>query len=212
MEIAIGIVLLIIVAGIMFKYAALENMLFGSGEDYVPIGNTTMKICIGTGALVAVVAFIYQIINNESPYTHGVDSIWGIICNVLPYFAFAAISYCVYRVCVTESSVGRMIARSLFVVFSGVICLAGAAIGSIMVIVILTVLAILYIMLKVWLGGGASSSSSSSSSNQEEEETYKITDENGWERTLKPHGFNTYKDDKGDYWKDNGNGTVSRDN
>lgn len=59
-------------------------------------------------------------------------------------------------------------------------------------------LLIFYVVFKIFFDQGGSS-------------TYKVTDENGRERKLKKCGWGKYKDEDGNYWHDNGNGTVTRE-
>ena len=72
----------------------------------------------------------------------------------------------------------------------------------------------IYGIFKIFFSGGSSSPSRKSHQEEKPEDEYAgtVVDENGYERKLKDHGFGTYRDDKGDYWKRNSDGSVSRDN
>ncbi len=207
-----SIILIIAVAvllgAIMFKYSAIEAYFFDRGDgEYVSIGNKAMKMSITIGALVGVTALAYKLFYDRSAFDEGLSSVWGIICNAVPYVGFAIIGYCVYNICMTESTVGRIVARSLFVVISCVLGMIGGAIASILAIMIVILLVFLSALLKVNLMGGGSGSSKSKEDNYDAT----TTDENGFERKLKDVGFGRYQDDKGDYWKDSAPGRVERE-
>ena len=72
----------------------------------------------------------------------------------------------------------------------------------------------IYGIFKIFFSSGSSSPSRRSQQEEKPEDEYAgtVIDENGYERKLRDHGFGTYRDDKGDYWKRNSDGTVSRDN
>ncbi len=83
--------------------------------------------------------------------------------------------------------------------------------GSVIVITVLFLIIFIKTLLKVGFEINTSSpSSSGSQNNNNEEEVLTVIDENGYERKLKEDGFDRYKDDKGNIWKDTGGGNVSR--
>ncbi len=207
-SIIIIIVVAILLGSIMFKYSAIESFLFNKGDgEFFPIGDIAMKVCIATGAIAGATGLIYSAINDESIFSVGFSSIWGIICNGLPYVAFAVISFCVYMICTVETTVVRMILRSLFLVVSCVLGIIGGVIASIIAIVLIIFAMFISILFKTSPFGGAGSSSKES--NNDYDAT--ITDENGYERKLRDVGCGRYQDDKGDYWRDSGLDRVERE-
>ena len=204
----IGIIILIAVLAIIFKYDAIERGLFDKGEpDYEPIGNKTMKFCLFCGAVMGIVTVISGFANNKSPFTDGFSSIWGIIVNGLPYVAFAAISASIYKTCLSETSAGRIAARAAFITTACLIGLAGGFAGSIIAIIALIFLAVISAFFKT-------SFNLKTSSKQSNDNDYDatLTDEHGFERKLRHEGLNSYRDDKGDRWEDTGMGNMVRKN
>lgn len=155
LEIFIGIVMLIVMIVVMFKYKTVEAAIFDNGDtDYHSIGDDSMKMCIVCGAAVGATAFIYQIINDRTAFSLGFSSIWGIIVNGLPYAAFACISASVYKACTTETTPGRMVGRSLFVITACLLGMAGGAAGSVIAIVAIVFIAIISVFFKTAFSGG----------------------------------------------------------
>ncbi len=103
--------------------------------------------------------------------------------------------------------------RPLVMLLFMAICFAASYLLAVIVIVIIMIWLIITLLSGAISGALSSkgSSSSSWSSGGQDEDTYKITDEHGYERTLKHEGLNTYRDDKGDRWKSDGRGNVTRD-
>lgn len=103
--------------------------------------------------------------------------------------------------------------RPLVMLLFMAICFAVSYLLAVIVIVIIMIWLIITLLSGAISGALSSkgSSSSSWSSGGQDEDTYKITDEHGYERTLKHEGLNTYRDDKGDRWKSDGWGNVTRD-
>lgn len=209
LEIFIGIVMLIVMIVVMFKYKTVEAAIFDNGDtDYHSIGDDSMKMCIVCGAAVGATAFIYQIINDRTAFSLGFSSIWGIIVNGLPYAAFACISASVYKACTTETTPGRMVGRSLFVITACLLGMAGGAAGSVIAIVAIVFIAIISVFFKTAFSGGGTTPKNSGNTNNDYDA--KTTDEDGWERKLKKNGAFTYLDDKGREWEEDGFGNVRR--
>lgn len=209
-EIILIVVVLIIVLAVMFKYKAIEAAIFDNGtDDYEPIGDISLKLCIAIGAVIGIVAFVGEMFTNRSPGSLGFSNIWGILFNGLPYVAFLTMSVSVYNVIMAETSIGRMIGRSLFVIVACLIGAFGGVVASVLAILAIFLYLIIAFALKVFFGMNAPTPSMGN--NKENEEVLKITDEHGYERILKDIGMGKYKDDKGDRWRSSGYGTVERD-
>lgn len=124
----------------------------------------------------------------------------------------------VYESIVVSETSGIALRRSLLLLG---IMLAAFALGILLSIVVIAIVAFvigLFIMSGAFAAAfdsmtGSSSSSSSGPSCPQESgpQKYKITDENGCERILEDQGFGKFKDDRGDYWKSDGYGRVTRD-
>ncbi len=213
MNIVFFIVMIIVavwLGAVMFKYDSIEAYFFNKNDgSFLSIGNKAMKICVSVGALVGATAFIYQMVANESAFSLGLSSVWGFICNGLPYIAFAVVAYCLYKVCMIETSTKRIVLRSIFLVLSCVLGMIGGAIASVVAIVVVIFVVLISAIFKINLSGGSGSGGSGGSSSDDYDS--KITDESGNERKLKDVGFGRYQDDKGDYWKSSGFNSVERE-
>lgn len=195
-----------LVAGYFFlkKFDNIDKTIMGdNNENYESYGLSVVYLSVAVGAILGTLYFYHEIINK-----HGHLNVylrWGIII-MLSLACIAMLQAIVF-----ENKISRILGKSLFMIFSCGIAFAVGAVGSVVVICILVLMLILYV-----IGGALSSSgsshSSSSSNSQEEDHDATITDEHGYERKLKDNGFGSYRDDKGDYWSKNGDGTVSRDN
>lgn len=201
------VVLIIIglIAGYFFlkKFDYIDQTIMGGdNNDYESYGISVVYLSAFVGAIFGTLYFYYEVINKDSYINF---KYWGSVLMLL--LTCSAILQAV----IYENKFSRILGKSIFMIISCGIALAVGAVGSVVVICILAFMLILYV-----IGGALSSSgsshSSSSSNSQEDDHDATITDEHGYERKLKDNGFGSYRDDKGDYWSKNGDGTVSRDN
>ncbi len=205
--IVLGIAIIIVMALLVYKYEKIEAAIFGNVEtNFSSIGGDTIKLSIVCGGLVGAVGFIYQGIFDRSAFSLGFSSIWGCVVNGLPYIAFIFISYCVYKVLMSEASIGGKIGRSLFIIVASLIGMIGGAILSILAIAVIVFFIVMSLFSKVAFSG----SGATTSVGPKDDYDATTTDENGYERKLKKTGACTYRDDKGDYWEDDGLGFVKR--
>lgn len=201
-EIILIIVVLVVVLAVMLKYKAIEAAIFDNGEeDFEPIGDVSLKICIAIGAAIGVIAFVGDMFTNRAPATFGFSNVWGILFNGLPYVAFLTMSVSVYNVIMEETSIGRMIGRSLFVIVACFIGAFGGAVASFLAILaILIYLAIVFI-LKVFFGMAAPTPKIGGSSEAEE---IVISDENGMTHRLRKGADGRRYDESGRPWRETG--------
>ena len=209
MIIVLGIVITILVALLVYKYEAIEAMIFDREDlNFSSIGGDTIKLCTLCGALVGAVEFIYQTILDRSAFSLGYSSIWGFIVNGLPYVAFGFVSFCVYKVFILEVSLGWKIGRSLFIVVASVMGMIGGAIVSVLAIVVI----VLFFILTVFTKSSFSGSGVTAKANSSNDYDATTVDENGFERKLKKTGAFSYRDDKGNEWEDDGLGKKKKKN
>lgn len=203
-------VFILVIAGLIAGYFFLKKfdnidrtIMGGNSGNYESYGVSVVYLSAALGAILGTLYFYHEVINKSGSTNIYVG--WGILLILL--LACSAILQAV----IYENNFSRILGKSIFMFFSCAIAFAVGAVGSVVVICILVLMLILYV-----IGGALSSSgsshSSSSSNSQEDDHDATITDEHGYERKLKDNGFGSYRDDKGDYWSKNGDGTVSRDN
>lgn len=200
------LVIIGLVAGYFFlkKFEYIDNSVMSSDDkNYESYGLSIVYLSAAVGAILGTSYFYHEIINKSGHLNIYLE--WSVIIMLL--LACSAMLQAI----VFENKISRILGKSVFMIFSCAIAFAVGAVGSVVVICILVLMLILYV-----IGGALSSSgsshSSSSSNSQEDDHDATITDEHGYERKLKDNGFGSYRDDKGDYWSKNGDGTVSRDN
>lgn len=166
-------------------------------------GTTAVHAFIG-GAIISLIVFVLQMFANNRTLIEVVATIgllalagWVINYSLLTLKAFPGWGGC--------------IAYGAYILF-----LSGLAFMIAMWTIMLALLGLfMYGIFKIFFSSGSSSKRPHRREQEEpQEEEYDaiIKDENGYERKLKEHGFSTFRDDKGDYWKKNGDGTVTRDN
>lgn len=115
---------------------------------------------------------------------------------------------------IASNKISVIVLRPFVMLLFIAICFAFSYLLTIIILIIIAIW-VIGTLLSGAVSGALSSkggSSSSRSSDGQDEDTYKIIDEHGYERTLKNDGLNTYRDDKGDRWKSDGWGNVTRDN
>ncbi|WP_291593197.1 hypothetical protein [Bacteroides sp.] len=166
-------------------------------------GTTAVHAFIG-GAIISLIVFVMQMCTNNDTLIEVVAAIgllalagWVINYSLLTLKAF--------------SGWGGRIAYGAYVLFLAYL----AFMIAMWTIMIALVGLFMYGIFKIFFSSGSSSKSSHRRQQevpQEEECDATIKDENGYERKLWKNGFGGFRDDKGDFWKSNGDGTVTRDN
>lgn len=208
-EIILIVVVLIVVLAVMFKYKAIEAAIFDNGgDDYEPIGDISLKLCIAIGAVIGIVAFVGEMFTNRAPGSLGFSNIWGILFNGLPYVAFLTMSVSVYNVIMAETSIGRMIGRSLFVIVACFIGAFGGAVASFLAILAIFLYLIIAFALKVFFGMNAPTPSMGGSSETDEKVE---TDEHGMTYRLKKDSNGDWRDHRGRRWRERCMGGMELD-
>lgn len=192
-----------LVAGYFFltKFEKIDRALFSSVKNYQPFGILIVYLSAIIGAVFGCLFLYKQMIDTQV----NLDNINFTIIMFLSMLICASI----FQTFIYLDSAGSIIGKSVFMIVS---CALAMVIGAVASVVIIC-LVILYLILMILGKAAFSSTSSSGSSSSSNEETERITttDENGFERELKDQGFGSYRDDHGRQWKDNYDGTVSRD-
>lgn len=134
----------------------------------------------------------------------------------IPFLLYIMVLQMTESVMVSDTTKTALRRFSLLLGFT----LAAFTIGTVTSVVLAAILMILVVLLAIYfiikVASGSLSASGSSyrkhnGSDSADEEGLTITDEYGYERKLKDVGFGRYQDDKGDYWKGDGWGYVSRE-
>ena len=199
--------ILLVILGLIAGYYFLKNFekidrhLFDSVEGYEPFGIGVVYLSTVVGAFFGCLFIYSEMIDKD------MDSVP--IVTVLLTLLLMLVCYNVFQAFLYMRSSGSIFGKSLFMLVSCAFAMLVGAVGSVVVILLVIAFLVLSLFGKVAFGSSSSSGGQSSSSDSSDPE-YTIEDERGYKRTLKQHGWNTYRDDKGDYWEDNGDGTVHR--
>ncbi len=180
-----------LVGGYFFikKYKTIDKALFGKVVDYKPFGINMVYISAIIGAIFGCV-FLYGEFANKT-----VDSTTPLL---LIYFIYIHIfCLCVYQAILRLDTVGAIIGKSLWMLFSCVLAAVIGAVGSVVIICII----ILYLVIAV-LGGMIFGSGKKT----------KIREEDGTEHTVQDMGMFGNIDESGNTWTNKGFGEYEKDN
>lgn len=210
-----GIIIMIIalVGGYFFikRFSSIERYFFGSDDanaDEAGSGVTFLMVATAIGALATawgIIANIFDLSYSKEGITYtGVSLVVLVIFGSMAHAAFHS------------NSVGRMIGKMAFMALS---CLLGAlvgAAGSVIVFGILVIVMFIYIFGAALSGNSSSSSRSSySSSNNTDNNSDEVeinVEGEMFNRKAHDIGFGKLRDDHGDTWSRNFDGSLERDN
>lgn len=198
-----------VVAGFYFikKFPSIEHRFFGNGDtdDEEASGVIFLYACTAIGALATAWGFIAGIFD----LSFRMEGIIYAGVSLLAIVTFASMAYSAFH----NTSVGQMIGKMVFMAFSCVVgALMGAA-GSVILFGILIIVLFFYIFGAALSGSGSSSSSSSSSdcssSSSSNDEEFEISvDGEMFNRKARDVGFGKIRDDHGDTWRRNIDGSF----
>lgn len=200
----IVLVILGLIAGYYFlkNFEKIDRHLFASAEGYEPFGIGVVYLSAVVGAFFGCLLIYCEMIDKSIEPVPIVAVVLTLLFMLVCYNVFQAFLY--------MRSPGGVFGKSLFMLVSCAFAMLVGAVGSVVVIFLVIAFLVLSLLGKVAFGDSSSSGRRRSSSVSDEPE-YTTEDKFGNTRTLKQDGWNRYKDDKGDYWNDNGDGTVSRE-
>lgn len=184
------LVLIIIglIAGYFFikKYREIDSFLFSSIEGYRPFGILIVYISALLGAIMGCL-FLYSQMKDQQD-----EADFTVI------FIFWALLVCigVFQSFIYLKSAGNIIKKTLFVIVSCALATIIGAMGSVAVICIAIIYAILVLIGKAALGDYG--------------KRYTTTDEFGNKRTLRSEGNGNYRDDQGRSWTDSNSPNMVR--
>ena len=196
--------ILVLIAGYYFlkNFEKIDRHLFDSAEGYEPFGIGVVYLSAVVGAFFGCLLIYCEMIDKSIEPVPIVAVVLTLLLMLVCYNVFQAFLY--------MHSSGGIFGKSLFMLVSCAFAMLVGAVGSVVVIILVIAFLVLSLLGKAAFGDSSSSGEQRSSSDSSEPE-YTTEDEHGNTRTLKQDGWNRFKDDRGDYWNDNGDGTVSRE-
>lgn len=200
----IVLAILVLIAGYYFlkNFEKIDRHLFDSAEGYEPFGIGVVYLSAVVGAFFGCLFIYCEMIDKSIEPVPIVAVVLTLLLMLVCYNVFQAFLY--------MHSSGGIFGKSLFMLVSCAFAMLVGAVGSVVVIILVIAFLVLSLLGKAAFGDSSSSGEQRSSSDSSEPE-YTTSDEHGNTRTLKQDGWNRFKDDRGDYWNDNGDGTVSRE-
>lgn len=198
----IVLAILVLIAGYYFlkNFEKIDRHLFDSAEGYEPFGIGVVYLSAVVGAFFGCLFIYCEMIDKSIEPVPIVAVVLTLLLMLVCYNVFQAFLY--------MHSSGGIFGKSLFMLVSCAFAMLVGAVGSVVVIILVIAFLVLSLLGKAAFGDSSSSGEQRSSSDSSEPE-YTTEDEHGNTRTLKQDGWNRFKDDRGDYWNDNGDGTVS---
>ena len=199
-----------VVAGFYFikKFPSIEHRFFGNGDtdDEEASGVIFLYACTAIGALATAWGFIAGIFD----LSFRMEGIIYAGVSLVAIVMFGSMVYSTFH----NMGVGQMIGKMAFMAFSCVVgALMGAA-GSVILFGILIIVLFFYIFGAALSGSGSSSSSSSSSSDassssSSNDDEFEISvDGEMFNRKARDVGFGKIRDDHGDTWRRNIDGSF----
>lgn len=200
----IVLAILVLIAGYYFlkNFEKIDRHLFDSAEGYEPFGIGVVYLSAVVGAFFGCLFIYCEMIDKNIEPVPIVAVVLTLLLMLVCYNVFQAFLY--------MHSSGGIFGKSLFMLVSCAFAMLVGAVGSVVVIILVIAFLVLSLLGKAAFGDSSSSGEQRSSSDSSEPE-YTTEDEHGNTRTLKQDGWNRFKDDRGNYWNDNGDGTVSRE-
>lgn len=210
---AIIIMIAALVAGFFFlkKFISIESYFFGSGDSGADESSSGILFLFAATAIGAL-ATAWGIIAGLFDLSFSRQGIVYMSVSLEALVIFSAMAYVAFH----SDSVAQMIGKMVFMTVSCIIgALMGAA-GSVIVFAILVIMLFIYILgaaLSDSSSSSSSSSSGSSSSSSSSDNDEILIDVPGetFHRRGRDIGFGQIRDDHGDLWRRNFDGSLSRD-
>lgn len=169
-----------LIAGYFFitKFEKIDRALFSSIEGYVPFGSFVVYIS----------AFVGAVFGCMFMYTGMIDKQFDLNGAFFSIAIFGVMMVCasIFQAFIYLNSAGSIIGKSIFMIVSCALAMAIGAAGSIAIICIAIIYAVLLLIGKAALGDYG--------------KRYTTTDEFGNKRTLRSEGNDNYIDDHGRPW------------
>ncbi len=191
---AIFILILVVAAlvgGYFFlkKYRKMDAALFGDAEGYNPSGVYIVYASAIIGALFGCL-FMYTEIANEQLNTEVMNVVISTVMSLV-------LCTSIYQSILAFDSVGIVIGKSLWMLFSCALAAVIGAVGSVVVITLVILYFVIGVLLRMIFGSG---------------EKTKIRESDGTEHTVQDMGMLGNVDESGNTWTNKGFGEYEKDN